>query len=167
MSNPIEDGDRTPLAMIFALVLMGIALLGAMAAVWFVSNPGFKLPIVFPRRHAEAPLEPPPKAVTSADGHLVSNPDWRRKPTAEDIERYYPQEAERKRVAGRVVINCKVARDTRLAGCKVEAETPTGWGFGDAAVRMASQFRMYPKTVDGQPTDAGDVRVPINFEPER
>lgn len=167
MSDPVEDGDSPRWGLIFLLALVGLALLAAMGAVWFVSNPNFKLPFPLPGRHAEPPPQPPPKPVRTADGHLLANPDWRRRPTGEDVERYYPGEAARRHIAGSVVIDCKVARDGRLVGCRTVSETPPGWGFGDAAIAMAGRFRMYPKTIDGQATDEGEVRVPINFQPGR
>jgi hypothetical protein len=47
----------------------------------------------------------------------------------------------------------------------VTSETSTGLGFGTAALKLSTYFRMRPKMVDGRPVDDGEVTVPINFLP--
>jgi protein TonB len=165
VSDPIEDGEGPHWGLWIALGLVAIGLLGAWAAVWFVSSGRFTLPRERPRVQAPpAPPLPPPKPFKSADGHLVTNPNWLRKPTGDDIARYYPERAQRLSMSGRAVIGCMVAPDGRLVDCKVLSESPLQWGFGEAAIRMSSQFRMRPKTIDGQPVDSGQVRIPILFQ---
>jgi protein TonB len=51
---------------------------------------------------------------------VITNPDWARRPTGEDIARYYPDRAQRMEVEGRATLSCTVnARGTlgRLLGC--------------------------------------------------
>jgi protein TonB len=50
-----------------------------------------------------------------------------------------------------------------LESCSVLDESPAGFGFGAAAVKMARWFQMRPKTLDGKPVAGGDVVIPINF----
>jgi protein TonB len=63
------------------------------------------------------------------------------------------------------VLDCVVGADGRI-GCSVTSEDPSGWGFGEAAIRISRHFRMSPRLVDGSPTEGGRVRVPINFRLE-
>jgi Gram-negative bacterial TonB protein C-terminal len=49
---------------------------------------------------------------------------------------YYPANALRANVRGRTTVQCDAGVDGRLSGCKVLNETPLGYGFGEAALRM-------------------------------
>jgi TonB family protein len=104
---------------------------------------------------AAAPVMPPG---TEAD----RNPDWLVKPDGELIARFYPHKAWREDVEGRVTISCAAGVDTRLADCTVLSEDPAGYGFGDAALRLAVEMRMAPAIRNGLPVVA-QVRVPLVF----
>ena len=93
----------------------------------------------------------------------VSNVDWMRKPTGEDIERAYPERALSEKVAGRVVIECVVNARGRLDGCHLFSEEPATYGFGDAALSLSRFYVMRTTTSDGLPTEGRGVRIPINF----
>jgi TonB family protein len=95
--------------------------------------------------------------------HVVTNPDWLRRPVGEDLARYYPEAAARRNVEGRAVIACLVTAQGRLDPCHVEEEAPTGYGFGDAAVNLSHFFAMRPMTVDGTPVSGGRIVIPIRF----
>lgn len=161
MTGPVEDGEDPRSGLKIALSLVGAGLLAAWVAVWFVSSHGLTLPAGL--APPPVPDLPQPRPHKAADGHMVADPDWRRQPTGDDIARYYPEAAQQKHVTGRVVIACLVALDGQLTGCKTVSESPPGWGFGEAAGRLSGQFRMWPRTIDGQPVDSGQVRIPIMF----
>jgi periplasmic protein TonB len=104
-------------------------------------------------------VDPPPAPPTPS---VITNPTWLERPNARDFERYYPPRALEREQEGRVSLDCVVAADGRIS-CTVTSEDPSGWGFGEAAIRISRSFRMAPATRDGVPTSGGRVRVPITF----
>jgi protein TonB len=50
-----------------------------------------------------------------------------------------------------------------LDHCIVVEETPAGLGFGEAALKLAPEFRMRRATIDGVPEQKPVVRIPIRF----
>ena len=94
---------------------------------------------------------------------IVTNPDWLRKPSGEDMANNYPQTATMLSLAGRVILHCSVAASGRLDGCEVPTETPKGLGFGNAALALSRQFLMRPQTRDGAPISGGQINIPIVF----
>ncbi|WP_428149013.1 energy transducer TonB [Brevundimonas sp.] len=82
-----------------------------------------------------------------------------------EILAFVPPEARRQRRAGRSAVNCIIRADTRLEGCRVVDESPAGFGFGDAGVRVAeTHFRFRPPTMaSGRPVDGFRVTVTVNF----
>jgi len=76
-----------------------------------------------------------------------------------------PPEARRRRQAGRSAVNCLIRADTRLEACRVVDEQPGGFGFGDAAIRIAeTHFRFRPPTTaSGRAVEGFRVTVTVNF----
>jgi TonB family protein len=60
-------------------------------------------------------------------------------------------------------VKCQVSAAGLLVDCTAVTESPTGEGFGDAALAVAAKFRMRPATKDGVPVAGGTVRIPIRF----
>lgn len=85
------------------------------------------------------------------------NPRWVRKPTPQEFQRNFPDRALSMGKAGRVVMSCKITAAGMLDKCEVISETPTGLGFGKAALAMAGLFRLVGE-VEGQ-----SITVPIVF----
>jgi|CXWL01.1.fsa_nt_gi TonB family protein len=100
-----------------------------------------------------AQADPPPE---------IRNPVWLRQPDARDFARNYPAQAASQAVEGRATIECFVRLDTTL-DCRVTAESPVSWGFGDATLLVAQSFRVEPARVDGVPTEGGRIRRTIRW----
>jgi hypothetical protein len=45
----------------------------------------------------------------------------------------------------------------------VEAERPDGYGFGQAALEVAKDFKLRPRLIDDTPIDGAQVRIPVAF----
>lgn len=90
----------------------------------------------------------------------ITLPTWARVPR--DLTRFYPHGALRQNVEGRAVLDCLVSTTGSLA-CALASETPTGWGFGPAALQIASEYRMIPATRDGAPVE-GRYRMVVPFD---
>ncbi|MFS0710107.1 energy transducer TonB family protein [Brevundimonas phoenicis] len=101
----------------------------------------------------------PPKPVP-----VITQPDWVRKPTADQLMRAYPSAAEARGVGGVAELSCLVRVDGSLTGCSVTSETPGNQGFGRAAVSLSRYFRLSPRTVDGQAVDGARVTMAIRFD---
>jgi protein TonB len=46
--------------------------------------------------------------------------------------------------------------------CVVVSETPAGYAFGAATLRLAKYFRLHPATKDGKPIE-GKITVPLHW----
>lgn len=65
---------------------------------------------------------------------------------------------------GRVTLSCVIDTDWGLTDCRVEAENPTGAGFGDSALRSARDARLTP-TTDGVDGRGRLIHFTMRFEP--
>lgn len=101
-------------------------------------------------------------ACASEAAAQTSPPAWLRKPTAEEVAGLYPKAAVPGRVTGSVLLQCRVTTKGLLEGCQAEQETPAGYDFAPAAIRMSRLFELSPATRDGVPVE-WTVRVPVNF----
>jgi protein TonB len=106
---------------------------------------------------------PQPNAVAPGKPSIITRPDWARLPNASQVNRVYPKRALREKVQGRVTLRCQVTKTGALTGCRVLSETPEGYGFGEAALKLSKMFTMRPKTVDGAPVGGAVVNIPIPF----
>ena len=92
-----------------------------------------------------------------------ANPNWLRKPTAQDIANVFPKKALADGVGGRAVIGCDVTVEGFLQNCKVLSESPKDYAFGAAGLQITPQLRMTPMMRGGKPVPGGTVNIPINW----
>ena len=105
-------------------------------------------------------IDPPP----APPSPVLTGVQWTRRPGPGEFDRFYPPRANQEQQSGRVSLDCLVAADGRIS-CTVLSESPEGWHFGDAAMRISQYFRMAPQTSDGRPTSGGHARVNLTFTP--
>jgi TonB family protein len=89
-------------------------------------------------------------------------PDWMRKPTFDQVLAVFPAKATAAGLGGRATIKCWVQTNGLLRDCKVAQESPTGYGFGEAALTLTPSFLMKPAIKQGKSVES-DVTIPINF----
>jgi TonB family protein len=99
-------------------------------------------------------------AANTAHKPVVTEPEWTRLPTGQEMAAYYPRGVT---TSGLVRLECVVNADGGLEGCVAESESPPDQGFGKAAVAMSRLFRMKPETRDGQPVGGAMVTIPLRF----
>jgi TonB family protein len=99
---------------------------------------------------------------TAAMAQDVQPPSWLERPDAATFAEFYPNAALHQGVTGVVQLACLAELDN-TASCSVVSESPSNWGFGDAALKISRRFRFAPATRNGRPVRGGRVNVPIRF----
>ena len=88
---------------------------------------------------------------------------WDSIPDGEDFMRAFPSRALEQEVSGRAVLICEIRADRRL-DCTVLGEGPEGYGFGNAALRLYSRFRLSPEMFGTPGYTVGErIRMPLTF----
>jgi periplasmic protein TonB len=116
-------------------------------------------PVSATTSEAERPYAGPIAPVGPVD---VTRPRWLEQPR--NLTRYYPLRAIERNIEGDVVLNCLV-RVSGLLDCEVVSESPEGWGFSQAALRIAGAHRMTPATRSGVAVEGRyTMRVPFRID---
>lgn len=95
----------------------------------------------------------------------IKEPLWSSQPSPQQASAVYPLRAMANEKIGVAVVRCAVAADGRLGGCSLACETPANWGFGAAAIKLTSFYRMKATLPDGRPVEGGTVTLPFFFNP--
>jgi protein TonB len=88
---------------------------------------------------------------------------WAQRPTARRISELYPERAGRDGVGGRVELDCSVRTNMSLA-CSVASESPSGLGFGRAALNAAASYRSRGALSDGADATGARTRIVVQFQ---
>jgi protein TonB len=90
-------------------------------------------------------------------------PNWEILPSADDLKRVYPRRAMRARQSGLAVMRCQVTTTGHLQDCVVLSETPNGYFFGEAVLKLTPKFKLAPLKSDGTSVEGGRIDVPVRF----
>jgi TonB family protein len=95
----------------------------------------------------------------------IYDPVWMRSPDPDDLAKAFPSAAAAAGDKdGSATLDCTVAHNGSLTDCNVVSETPTGLGFGAAALKVAAGMAMSPWTAQGVPVDGGHITLPIRLQ---
>ena len=86
-------------------------------------------------------------------------PMWLKPPSGADVFDLYPDRAQRMEKTGEATVNCAIQANGTLGECLVLTETPDGFGFGDAATKIARRYQV--STLDKRGIDIVGRRVTI------
>jgi hypothetical protein len=86
-----------------------------------------------------------------------------RRPTLDDVARYYPERALREDLEGSAELLCLIDISGQLRPCLVISETPADYSFGLASTRIARSIRTTPKAADGRVAAGRTTRVKLSF----
>ena len=82
------------------------------------------------------------------------------RPTSRD----FPRRARERGASGAATIRCRTVASGIPTDCEILSETPSGYGFGRAALAVVERARLFPQRIS--PDEIGrtyDVRVPFYF----
>jgi hypothetical protein len=87
-----------------------------------------------------------------------------RAPNASQMAEALPRKALRAGVSGSALLVCFVRADGQFEKCEVENETPEGFGFGAAALRLGPYYRINMSHPRAKSLIGARIRQPIEFK---
>jgi hypothetical protein len=84
------------------------------------------------------------------------------KPTGSDLEKYTPARAADQKISGATVVECQAIQN-KFKNCRTVREDPRGFGFGAAAIRLATVFQLRPLDQENQPVEGRRFRFSMSF----
>jgi TonB family protein len=86
-------------------------------------------------------------------------------PKLDEIREAFPKQAlAAGEKAGHVKLTCDIAPDGRLVNCMANCEVPRDLGVADAAIGLATRYRVQTWTRSGQPLPSNKIILPIQFD---
>jgi hypothetical protein len=107
---------------------------------------------------ATTPSGTPVLSVQALSVRFAAYVRWAPSPEGHDISNVYPARAQRLGVSGHAVIRCEGVGGG-ITGCVIVEESPPGFDFGLAALRLARTGLMRIA-----PDQQGEVLVPMQFD---
>lgn len=92
-----------------------------------------------------------------------TQPDWLKKPTADDLAAVWPTAAWKKGKGGAALLNCTITVRGLLTDCVVLDESPPGENFGGAAIALSPQLMFKPARLKGEPVPS-TINLPVTFK---
>jgi hypothetical protein len=83
-------------------------------------------------------------------------------PSESEVESVYPAAAEKLALSGKTKMGCSVTVQGHLDNCTIVSEEPLGYGFGDAALKLAAKFAMTTATLNSAPIEE-HVTIPLTW----
>ncbi len=97
----------------------------------------------------------------------ISKPVWAALPNGDALAQYFPERAQRMGVSGRAKMKCVVGEDGALKVCEIVAESPPGFGFGSATLKVAQFFRLGAADRDGVSVAGRPIVIPLRWNTPR
>ena len=98
------------------------------------------------------------------DGRKLTAPQWTHGFDLDRANALYPASATAARVdKGEAQVRCGVTDEGRLENCSTISESPSGFGFGDAAKQAAAEMTMNPWAPAGYPVGGLTLTFPVKF----
>lgn len=120
-----------------------------------VAMPTIKIPVTW--LGMDVYKEGPP-----SDGRrVILDPPWTAVPAAQDVRLAWPAKATEK--VATAAVNCRLTKEGGLKSCSVISETPTGRGFGRAALALAKIFKVRLTPDEVEKADDYWVDIPFRF----
>ncbi len=135
--------------MTFKIGIAKIALL--IAAVWGVNTPS-----------SWAQVAPEPQTAPA-----ILKPVWAALPNGDALAQYFPERAQRMSVSGRAAMRCLVGTTGALNVCDIVTESPPGFGFGAATLKLSHLFRLRDTDRDGVSVAGRLIVIPIRWTTPR
>lgn len=95
-----------------------------------------------------------------AERPMVSQPAWLQTPSAEDVGRVTPLLPDPPDEV-HVLMACRITVAGGLEACTIRSETPSGLGYGAAALALAPIFKMPAVDLEGRPVAGRTVQIPL------
>jgi protein TonB len=95
--------------------------------------------------------------------NITVSPHWTRRLSSEDLTREYPEAAVQTDREGDTAVTCQIQADGFLTDCTLVSETPAGYHFGDATMKLVKKLQLDMKDGAAKNMAGGRINIPIRF----